>query len=63
MAEFTNEEHNGHLRTYVKIEPDERIKLCRCYKSTTFPICDGSHKSLDGTIGPVIVEVKNKSDE
>jgi CDGSH-type Zn-finger protein len=63
MAEFTNEEFHGHIRTYVKIEPDEKIKLCRCSKSTTYPFCDGNHKELESTVGPVFIEVISKSEE
>jgi CDGSH-type Zn-finger protein len=60
MAEFTNEDRNGHVRTYIKIEPGERIKLCRCSKSSTYPFCDSTHKTLDIKEGPVIIEVVEK---
>lgn len=63
MAQFTNEEHKGHLRTFVKIEPGEKIKLCRCSKSTTYPYCDGSHSTLEITEGPVFIEVVTKTEE
>jgi CDGSH-type Zn-finger protein len=58
MAEFTNEERNGHIRTTVVIAPNERVKLCRCYKSKEFPFCDGIHKNYEDELGPVIVTVK-----
>jgi CDGSH-type Zn-finger protein len=57
MAEHQTIEKNGYLKTLVTLEPGEKISLCRCWKSTTFPICDDSHK-LGGTQGPVSVTVK-----
>ena len=56
MPEYSSEERNGHLRTTVKINPGERIKLCRCLKSKEFPFCDGIHNTMEGAIGPVIIE-------
>ena len=35
----------------------ERISLCRCFKSKTMPYCDGAHKQLDTTAGPVRVRL------
>jgi len=33
--------------------------MCRCWKSKTFPMCDGSHvkhnKDNDDNVGPLIV--------
>jgi CDGSH-type Zn-finger protein len=55
MAELTTEPRDGHPRTTVKLEPGEKIKLCRCFGSTTFPLCDGAHREHPGK-GPVIVE-------
>jgi CDGSH-type Zn-finger protein len=60
MSEFTNEDRNGHLRTYVKIASGERIKLCRCSKSSTYPFCDSTHKTLGTKEGPIIIEVFEK---
>ena len=55
MAKITSEEHNGHLRTIVELEPGEQLSLCRCWKSAKFPICDGTHKQLEGNVGPARV--------
>jgi CDGSH-type Zn-finger protein len=36
------------------------VRLCRCYKSSTFPYCDGSHDSHNETCkdsaGPVVIK-------
>ena len=56
MAEVSSAEKNGHIRHIVKIQPGERIMLCRCYRSATFPFCDVSHAKCEDTLGPVIIE-------
>jgi len=37
----------------------ERMALCRCWQSKTFPYCDGSHRAYNQAtgdqLGPVIV--------
>jgi len=44
---------------------DEKISYCRCWKSSKFPLCDGTHnKHNDITkdnIGPLVVRRKVKS--
>jgi CDGSH-type Zn-finger protein len=55
MAKIITEDHNGHLRTIVELEPGEQVSLCRCWKSSKFPICDGTHKTLEGNVGSVRV--------
>jgi CDGSH-type Zn-finger protein len=55
MAEYSTEERNGHPRTTVRLQPGERIALCRCFGSKQFPFCDGTHREHPGR-GPVIVE-------
>jgi CDGSH-type Zn-finger protein len=57
MPEITSAEKNGHIRHMVKIQPDEKVMLCRCYKSATFPFCDIAHAKCEDALGPVIVEV------
>ena len=57
MPEITSAEKNGHIRHTVTIQTDEKIMLCRCYKSEKFPICDISHAKCEGNLGPVIVQV------
>ncbi len=44
MATHETEERNGKLRTVMKLEPGERVALCRCMRSKDFPFCDGTHK-------------------
>jgi CDGSH-type Zn-finger protein len=56
MPEITNAEKNGHIRHMVKLQPGEKIMLCRCYLSATFPICDISHAKCENAEDPVIVE-------
>jgi CDGSH-type Zn-finger protein len=56
MAIHETEERNGKLRTVMKLEPGERVALCRCMRSKEFPFCDGTHKQIEGTTGPVIIE-------
>ena len=54
MADYKNEQRGEFLRTTMVIKVGETIRLCRCFKSETFPFCDGAHKTCPGT-GPVIV--------
>ena len=56
MAIHDTEERNGKLRTTMKLNPGERVALCRCMHSEEFPFCDGTHKALEGAAGPVIIE-------
>jgi len=45
----------GHIRTTVKMRRGEAIALCRCWKSETFPLCNGYHKQIDDEKGPVLI--------
>lgn len=57
MATHETEIRNGQKRTMIKLEPGERIALCRCFNSKNFPFCDGTHKEYPNQDrGPVIVE-------
>ena len=56
MPEITSAEKNGHIGHFVKLQPGEKVLLCRCYKSTTFPLCDMVHQKDNNTMGPLIVE-------
>lgn len=62
MAEHTTEDRQGHPRTTVKLQPGERVALCRCFFSKEFPFCDGTHKQHPGK-GPVIVEAPKTAPE
>jgi CDGSH-type Zn-finger protein len=63
MPEINSAEKNGHIRHIVTIEPDEKVMLCRCYKSEKFPLCDLSHAKCEGEVGPVIVQVAQPAAE
>ncbi len=63
MATFTNEDRNGRIRTTMQLQPGERVKLCRCWRSKIFPYCDESHKQVADGHGPLIVEVPQTSTE
>ena len=56
MPEITDEMHNNRLRVIVKIKPGERVKLCRCMASKTYPLCDGAHKNAETPYGPFVIE-------
>ena len=49
-----SEAHKERVRHIVTIAPGEKVKLCRCWHSATFPLCDGSHRDYPGQ-GPCIV--------
>jgi CDGSH-type Zn-finger protein len=59
MPEISEEVRNGHVRHIVLLQNGERVKLCRCQHSMEYPLCDGTHKTMDNTIGPVIVIVES----
>jgi CDGSH-type Zn-finger protein len=63
MPEITTAEKNGHIRHIVTIEPEEKVMLCRCYKSAKFPLCDITHAGCEGDVGPVIVQVAKPEEE
>lgn len=50
-----------HPLTTVKLEPGEKVALCRCFGSRKFPFCDGTHMQHPGR-GPAIVEVVQGSE-
>jgi CDGSH-type Zn-finger protein len=56
MPEIKSAEKNGHIGHFVKLQPGEKVMLCRCYKSATFPLCDLVHQKFQDTLGPLIVE-------
>ena len=46
-------------RQSLEVVPEQRVALCRCWRSKTFPLCDGSHRALNEEqthpVGPIIV--------
>ncbi len=54
MADVKSQGTDNPMTT-VKLEPGEKVALCRCWHSKDFPLCDGSHKEHEGR-GPAIVE-------
>ncbi|OGT47275.1 MAG: hypothetical protein A3F17_08440 [Gammaproteobacteria bacterium RIFCSPHIGHO2_12_FULL_41_15] len=60
-----NENHpQKHEQT---IKPGERIALCRCWQSKTFPYCDGSHRAHNeicgDRVGPAVITVDSTADD
>ena len=45
----------------ITVKPGEKMFVCRCWQSTTFPLCDGSHskhnKETGDNLGPAMVTV------
>jgi CDGSH-type Zn-finger protein len=60
--QHTTTHQSGHIRTSVTMRRGEVISLCRCWQSKNFPLCDGSHKYIEGEKGPVVIDVKCESD-
>lgn len=53
-----NKEQSHDSRHEVTLSEGQTVALCRCWKSKKFPYCDGSHRELDDSKGPVIVKGK-----
>jgi len=43
----------------ITLNPGEKVAICRCWKSSKFPLCDGAHnkhnKDTNDNIAPCIV--------
>ena len=50
---------NAQHEARAEIIVTERVALCRCWQSASFPYCDGSHNAYNAAegdcLGPVIV--------
>lgn len=50
------------LQVVTNLEVDGKLVMCRCWKSATFPNCDGSHvkhnEATGDNVGPLIVAAK-----
>ena len=50
--------------TNIALSPGEKVILCRCWLSSKFPLCDGSHgkhnKATGDNLGPVVVTVSQQ---
>ncbi|XP_053209053.1 CDGSH iron-sulfur domain-containing protein 1-like [Panonychus citri] len=48
--------------SFITEELGDRISLCRCWRSATFPLCDGAHKhynrEFNDNTGPVVIKRK-----
>uniref|UniRef100_A0A7S3M390 Iron-binding zinc finger CDGSH type domain-containing protein n=1 Tax=Spumella elongata TaxID=89044 RepID=A0A7S3M390_9STRA len=48
----------------ITLSPGEKVILCRCWLSSKFPLCDGSHgkhnKATGDNLGPVVVTVSQQ---
>lgn len=51
-------------REELKIPKGKKLALCRCWKSKTFPNCDGSHrahnKENNDNVGPIVVSEEDE---
>ena len=55
MPEVQTTQDTESPRTTVRLQPGEKVALCRCFGSQKFPFCDGTHRQHPGK-GPAIVE-------
>lgn len=50
------------LKSEIKIEG--RVAICRCWQSSKFPFCDGSHHAFNeknsDNLGPLIVNTEDE---
>ena len=50
-----------HRFSTQEMKDGEKLVLCRCWLSKTFPLCDGAHgnhnRATGDTVGPVIVTI------
>ncbi|VEL30169.1 unnamed protein product [Protopolystoma xenopodis] len=61
--------YNKHIDKCVDIEELDSIKekkvYCRCWRSSKFPYCDGSHnehnKLTGDNVGPIIIDMKKSN--
>jgi CDGSH-type Zn-finger protein len=53
-------DQNHKTSETINITAGQRLAICRCWKSTSFPLCDGAHKCYNqekqDQLGPIIVQ-------
>lgn len=46
-------------RLAIKSDSNKQVAYCRCWQSSTFPFCDGSHRAYNAKhgdrVGPLVV--------
>jgi len=49
-------------RHQLTLKPGQRYSFCRCWRSKTFPYCDGSHRDYseinNDTVGPLTLTIE-----
>lgn len=61
--------HDHVSRHQLTLKAGETRSFCRCWRSKTFPLCDGSHRDYtqtqnhDDVVGPLTVSVAQKVEE
>ena len=67
-AQIINEnidKENSKVVTKIELNKDDKpCVMCRCWKSATFPNCDGAHakhnEETGDNVGPLIMSVKKE---
>lgn len=58
---------NHPARVEIILKPGEKVSICRCWRSTKFPFCDGAHRAYceqsSENVGPAIVKVEAQDKE
>ncbi|HJN38391.1 MAG TPA: CDGSH iron-sulfur domain-containing protein [Gammaproteobacteria bacterium] len=44
------------IKEIVDLKEGNRLAICRCWQSKSFPFCDGGNESTGDSLGPIIVE-------
>jgi CDGSH-type Zn-finger protein len=41
----------------IKITDAQELAICTCMQSNHWPLCDGSHHTLSGNLGPELIQL------